>query len=183
MDYIWNTTKPEDLGLLNSAITLPLTDVQAIAELVDAGAKNKLSIGSPTTTPSGLTCTANDDGTYTVSGTLAAAAAIVFNIDAIPGYLVLSGCPAGGGDSTYLLRITKSGVQVPNSVDSGSGSGVFTMDGTGYAVSIRFAAGTYNDVVFKPMICSKAAWQVSRNYVPYQPSYAALVARVEALEE
>lgn len=183
MDYIWNTTAPEDLGLLNSAITLPLTDVQAIAELVDAGAKNKLSIGTPTTTPTGLTCTKNDDGTYTVSGTIATAASIVFNIDAIPGYLVLSGCPEGGGNNTYLLRLTKSGSQVPNSVDSGSGSGVFTMEGTGYALNIRLAAGTYTDVVFKPMICTKAAWQVSRNYVPYQPSYAALVARVEALED
>lgn len=183
MDYIWNTTKPEDLGLLNSAITIPLTDVEAIAELVDAGAKNKLSIGTPTSVPSGLTCTANDDGTYTVSGTLAAPNSIIFNIDAIPGNLVLSGCPEGGGNNTYLLRITKSGTQVPNSADSGSGSGIFKMEGTGYAVNIRFAAGTYTDVVFKPMICTRAAWIMSKNYVPYQPSYAALVARVEALEE
>lgn len=142
----------------------------ALIELVDSGTKNKLSIGIPTSVPTGLTCVRSDDGTYTVSGTLTSANSISFNIGAIEGDLVLSGCPEGGGDDTYLLRITKSGSQIPNSVDTGNGSGVFTMDGTGYALGIRLAAGTYNDLIFKPMICTKADWDISQSYQPYRPN-------------
>lgn len=165
----------------DGANTIAVDNRAALINIVDDGAKNKLSIGAPTSVPIGLTCTRNNDGTYTVSGTLAAANSISFSIDAIEGDLVLSGCPEGGGDSTYLLRITKSGVQVQNSADRGSGSGVFTMDGTGYALNIRFAAGTYTDVVFKPMICSKAAWDISHTYQPYRPSYQELYEMVLAL--
>jgi len=142
-------------------------DEAALVELVDAGAKNKLSIGTPTSVPTGLTCTRNTDGTYTVSGTLATANSISFSINAIEGDLVLSGCPEGGGNNTYLLRITKSGSQVTGSVDTGNGSDVFTMNGTGYALNIRFAAGTYTNVIFSPMICTKADWDISQSYQPY----------------
>lgn len=153
-----------------------------LVELVDGGAKNKLLIGTPTSVPSGLTCVRNNDGTYTVSGTLAAANSISFSIDTIDGDLVLSGCPEGGGNDTYLLRITKSGSQVTGSVDTGNGSDVFTIDGTGYALGIRLAAGTYNDLVFKPMLCSKTEWDISRSYQPYRPSYQELYEMVLALQ-
>jgi len=150
--------------------------VEPIPRLVDAGAKNKLLIGSPTSIPAGLTCVRNSDGTYTVSGTLATANSISFNISAIEGNLVLSGCPEGGGNDTYLLRITKSGSQVVGSVDTGNGSDVFTMSGTGYALGIRFAAGTYTNVIFSPMICTKADWDISQEYSPYALSNPELTA-------
>lgn len=162
---------------------LPNPELTAsVIETIDNGPKNKLSIGTPTSVPTGLTCVRNDDGTYTVSGTLTAANSISFNIDAISGDLVLSGCPEGGGDATYLLRITKSGSQVAGSVDTGNGSDVFVMDGTGYALNIRFAAGTYSDVVFSPMICSDVAWTISQAYQPYRPSYQELYEMVLALQ-
>lgn len=154
----------------DGANTLAVDNRAAVIELINDGAKNKLSIGAPTTIPAELTCVRNNDGTYTVSGTLAAANSISFNIGAIEGDLVLSGCPAGGGDNSYLLRITKSGSQVAGSVDTGNGSDVFTMEGTDYALNIRFAAGTYTNVVFKPMICTKAAWDISQEYQPYRPN-------------
>lgn len=157
-------------------------DKSAIIELVDSGAKNKLSIGIPTSVPTGLSCTRNTEGTYTVSGTLTAPNSISFSIDAIDGDLVLSGCPEGGGNDTYLLRITKSGSQVAGSVDIGNGSDVFTMDGSGYALNMRFAAGSYTDLIFKPMICSAAAWAISQAYVPYRPSYQELYEMVLALQ-
>ena len=179
------------LAAVNSGITAEKLQVDesnisksiaALIELVDGGAKNKLSIGTPTSVPTGLTCTRNDDGTYTVSGTLSAPNSISFNVDSIDGDLILSGCPEGGGNDTYLLRITKSGSQVAGSVDTGNGSDAFTMDGTGYALNIRFAAGTYADVVFKPMICAKSAWDISHSYVPYRPSYQELYEMVLALQ-
>lgn len=194
LDAKQDTLTTEQLAAVNSGIDSTkvgqietnknniIKDEAALVELVDSGAKNKLSIGIPASVPTGLTCERNGDGTYTVSGTLATANSITFNIDAISGDLVLSGCPQGGGNDTYLLRITKSGSQVAGSVDTGNGSDVFAMDGTGYALNIRFAAGTYTNVIFSPMICSKAAWDISHSYVPYRPSYDELIARVEALE-
>jgi len=192
-NYGW--TKPDyeddaDIMVINDTIDNIDAQVKAnddksnsaLVELVDGGPKNKLSVGIPTSVPTGLSCTRNTDGTYTVSGTLTSANSITFNIGAIEGDLVLSGCPEGGGNETYLLRITKSGSQVTGSVDTGNGSDVFTMNGTGYALNIRFAAGTYTDVVFKPMICTKAEWNISQQYAPYRPSYQELYERVVALE-
>ena len=178
------TPTPEQQAALDSGITADIVaaDTAALIELVDESAKNKLSIGSPTLVPTGLTCVRNNDGTYIVSGTLSAANSISFNISAVEGDLVLSGCPEGGGNDTYLLRITKSGSQVAGSVDTGNGSDVFTMDGTGYALNIRFAAGTYSDVVFSPMICSDVAWTISQAYQPYRPSYQELYEMVLALQ-
>ncbi|WP_405345227.1 hypothetical protein [Ruminococcus sp.] len=172
------------LAAVNSGTTADIVSAgtAALIGLVDGGAKNKLSIGIPTSVPTGLSCTRNTDGTYTVSGTLTSANSISFNIGAIEGDLVLSGCPEGGGNDTYLLRITKSGSQVTGSVDTGNGSDVFTMDETGYALNIRFAAGTYTDVVFKPMICTKADWDISQTYQPYAMSNAELTAAIQALQ-
>lgn len=179
------------LAAVNSGITAERLETDesniskagaALIELIDSGAKNKLSIGAPTSVPTGLTCVRNDDGTYAVSGTLTSANSISFNISAIEGNLVLSGCPEGGGDNSYLLRITKSGSQVVGSVDTGNGSDIFTMEGTGYALNIRFAAGTYTNVIFKPMICTKAAWDISQSYQPYRPSYQELYEIVLALQ-
>lgn len=175
---------PEQLAAVNSGITSESVAAEnaVLIDLVDSGAKNKLSIGTPTTVPAGLTCTRNNDGTYIVSGTIVAPASIVFNIDAISGNLVLSGCPEGGGNDTYLLRITKLGSQISGSVDIGNGSEVFTMDGTGYALNIRFGVGTYTDIVFKPMLCSKAAWDISQTYQSYAMSNAELTAAIQALQ-
>ena len=156
-------------------------DEAALVELVDGGAKNKLKLSNPSV-PTGLTCTANSDGSYTVSGTLSSANSITFSINAVDGDLILSGCPAGGGTSTYLCRITKSGVAVSESTDTGSGSNVFTMDGIDYAYAIRFSAGTYANIVFKPMICTKAAWDISQTYQPYRPSYQELYEMIKALQ-
>lgn len=166
----------------DGANTIAVDNRAALIGLVDGGAKNKLLISNPTSIPTGLTCVRNSDGTYTVSGTLTSANSISFNIDTIEGDLVLSGCPEGGGNDTYLLRITKSGSQVAGSVDTGNGSGVFTMDGTGYALNIRFAAGTYTDVIFSPMICTKAEWDISQTYQPYRPTYQELYEMVLALQ-
>ena len=166
----------------DTANALAVDNRAALIELVDGGAKNKLLIGSPTSIPAGLTCVRNSDGTYTVSGTLTSANSISFSINAVEGDLVLSGCPEGGGNDTYLLRITKSGSQVVGSVDTGNGSDVFTMNGTGYALNIRFGAGTYTNVIFSPMICTKADWDISQTYQSYRPTYQELYEMVLALQ-
>lgn len=49
-------------------------------------------------------------------------------------------------------------------------------------VFVRVEAGTAVDVTFKPMICTKAAWDISQTYQPYRPSYQALYEMVLALQ-
>lgn len=46
----------------------------------------------------------------------------------------------------------------------------------------RMVGATMDGVVFKPMLCTKAAWGISHQYVPYRPSYDELIARIEVLE-
>lgn len=185
MDYIWNTTAPEDLGLLNYGITLPLTSVTALAELVDNGPKNKLENKLTTKTVQGITYTVNADGTITAAGTATAQSAVYVTVQAgftglKPGKYVLSGVTDGDATNTYALWLKLGSA---SSVSLSYNYREFDYNGTdAIVVSIIVRAGATINTTFKPMICTKAEWQVSREYVPYQPSYAELVARVKTLE-
>lgn len=154
-------------GRTNAELTVENDSQQSeIDYAVNTGVKNLLNLSGITpTVPSGLTLTDNNDGTFSVSGTLASANSITFLIDPISGNLILSGCPSGGGDSSYMVRLTKNGTAVSESTDTGGGSQIFSMDGTGYALAFRFAAGTYTNVVFKPMI--RHASITDSTFVPY----------------
>lgn len=186
MDYIWNTTVPEELGLVNAGITLPLTSITTLAELVDNGPKNKLENKLTTKTVQGITYTVNADGSITAAGTATAQSVVYITEQAgftglKAGKYVLSGVTDGNAADTYAmwLKLGSAG-----SVSLSYGYREFDYNGTdAIIVSIIVRSGQTIDTTFKPMICTKAEWQVSREYVPYQPSYAELVARVEALEE
>lgn len=190
MSYVWNTTAPEDLGLLNSAITLPLTDVQAIAELVDAGAKNKLPITVSSQEVGEVVFTVNADNSISVYTTATTTAlrsiTLVQSTDNFYVYStdIVSGVPSTDKDVLIQFGIGTSG-NTKNVVPS---VGYIAAGVSGYMryMQIIIRSGVSipqtEPLIFKPMICTKTAWQVSRNYVPYQPSYAELVARVKALE-
>lgn len=173
-----DSTKVEQIETNKNNISSLDAEVDTVANL---GAKNLLDLSNIIpTVPSGLTCTSNGDGTYTISGTLSSANSIKFAISAIEGNLILNGCPSGGGDSSYMQRITKNGTAVANTNDTGSGSDSFTMSGTGYELNFRFAAGTYTNVTFKPMI--RPASISDSTYQPHAMSNAELTAAIQALE-
>ncbi|MBO7212270.1 MAG: hypothetical protein J6V44_14890 [Methanobrevibacter sp.] len=175
-DNTFQPYSPTNRELYNSFCELTVENASQQSEInyaVNTGVKNLLNLSGITpTVPSGLTLTDNNDGTFSVSGTLASANSITFPIDAISGNLILSGCPSGGGESSYILRLTKSGTAVSASTDTGSGSQIFSMDGTGYALAARFAAGTYTNVTFKPMIRSEEI--TDPTYQPYRPIIKAI---------
>lgn len=165
------------------------TDRAALVELVDGGAKNLLKIMASSQTIKGVTFTVNDDQTVTVNGTNngtgPATFIIVSNAQAttIPdGKYILSGCPAGGGISYdlrwYLYSPGKS------AYDVGAGSLVEKSGNTTDSnIAIVVKEGrTANNLVFKPMICSKADWDISQSYQPYAPSNAELYAMIQALQ-
>lgn len=169
-----------------------------LTEIVDSGAKNVLNyteIGTnsdhgTTFTNNGVTFTLNSDGSVTVERTTAAttdsscnlrvASGSLYIDDFCNGEYILSGCPEGGGDTTYSLRAirneyrptdTGDGVELP---DKGTNTNIY--------LNILVMSTFEGSVTFKPMVCSKAFYQISKTYQPYRPSYNELVARVEALE-
>lgn len=195
-----DTEVQADIATAQSDITAiqeeQTTQNAVLVELVDGGAKNRLPITSVDsfkrlntygtwennvyTHSSGVVFTVNDDMSITANGTASGAnAAFIlsmpggFSIEA--GNWVLSGCPSGGSASTYNITIAGT------TSDTGT-TGSFTSCSK-VLVRIYVINGTsISNAVFRPMVCSKAAWDISQAYQPYRPSYDELIARIEVLE-
>lgn len=163
-----------------------------LADLIDGGAKNLLPMthAAGSTTKNGVTCTWDPDaGTMTLTGSHAAGAdSCIFEFYAggaadqkvIPaGTYHLSGVPAGGSTSTFRAALT----DISGAVDTGNGAD-FTLSSPHY-VAYRILVSNECDftggVVFRPMICLKAAWDISDAFVPYCPTNAELYAIIKNL--
>ena len=178
------------------ADTAEAADRAALAELIDGGGKNRLPITSVDslkqlntygtwennvyTHSSGVVFTVNDDMSITANGTASGAnAAFIlsmrggFSIEA--GNWILSGCPSGGSTSTYNITIAGT------TSDTGT-TGRFTSCSKVLVRIYVISGTTVDNLTFKPMVCSKAAWDISQAYQPYRPSYAELYAMVQELQ-
>ena len=178
------------------ADTAEAADRAALAELIDGGAKNRLPITSVDslkqlntygtwennvyTHSSGVVFTVNDDMSITANGTASGANAVFilsmrggFSIEA--GNWILSGCPSGGSTSTYNITIAGT------TSDTGT-TGRFTSCSKVLVRIYVISGTTVDNLTFKPMVCSKAAWDISQAYQPYRPSYAELYAMVQELQ-
>lgn len=148
--------------------------------LAHNGQKNLLpshTVGS--TTISGVTFTANADGTITVNGTATADAQYAITFSNLTGNYYYSGCPSGGSGTTYELyawdytasaRFKKWNGTTASDSDFGTGSKEISIpSGHNGALSIRIRNGyTANNLVFRPMI--RDARIASDEYVPqYSP--------------
>lgn len=120
--------------------------------------KNLLSHSATTQTINGVTFTVNDDGTISLSGTATQNTNYFLSIgarDCPNGTFTLSGCPAGGGTSTYYFRIDNAiGGRIADDYGGGAGNSQFTItNGKIYTVFINVKAGVNtNGLVFRPMI-------------------------------
>lgn len=192
-DYIspvFNTGQEVD-----EALTSGLQSKSALIELVDGGAKNRLPFNDLAViramntggtwvdnayTWNGVTFTINSDFSVTVDGTATGGNAVLvlsrtggFSIE--EGSWVLSGCPEGGSGSTYNIAIAGTVSDTGNTAE-------FTAV-TSKLVRLYIVSGTTADgLIFKPMVCSKAEWDISQAYQPYRPSYQELYERILALE-
>ena len=157
----------------------------AVAEIIDNGAKNLIDLSDiATQTINGITWTVDAEaGTVTANGTATSDSFFfVLPRDSDVPYdypTVLSGCPAGGSQSSYELQ-----AQISSSSYRDIGSRAFIPAGT-----IRYIAccvrknKTANNMVFQPMLCSEVAWGISQKFVPYRPSLDELWAAVKALQQ
>lgn len=166
--------------------------IAALANLIDNGAKNLLPMthAAGSSTKNGVTCTWDPDaGTMTLTGSHAAAdSTAIFefydgsasNQKVIPaGTYHLSGVPTGGSTSTFRAALT----DISGAVDTGNGAD-FTLSSphyVAYRILISNACDFTGGVVLRPMICAKAAWDISDKFVPYVPSNAELYAMIQNL--
>lgn len=128
-----------------------------------------------------VSATVNENGTISVNGTpsqqftffLYTKARLATDI-AVGDY-ILSGCPTGGGEegSNYRLFAWNPSETVRGATDIGLGietqcDYTHTKDAN---IAIIVGANCLADnLLFKPMLCDKAIWEVSSNYVHYIPN-------------
>lgn len=135
--------------------------------------KNLLFTNKTTYTLSGVTATKNSDGSWTLNGTCTENNDLDLisgsHISLPSGSYVLSGCPSGGSNTTYVLRtriINSDGRVYPD--DRGSGKS-FDMTTGSYIdrVYIEIKNGyKYNNLTFYPMI--RPASDTNATFAPYK---------------
>lgn len=188
---IFNTGAEVDEALLSG-----LNAKKALVRLIDSGAKNRLPIasvdslkqlntygtwnGNVYTHSSGVSFTINEDLSITVNGTASEANAVFvlsmrggFSIE--EGEWVLSGCPSGGSSSTYNITIA-------GTVSDTGETANFTVVSSKLVRLYVLSGTTVDNLLFKPMVCSRADWEVSKKYQPWRPSYEELYAMIQDLQ-
>lgn len=173
--------------------TLEAADRAALADLIDSGAKNRANPisaegysgqGNYPIERAKVTFTLNANGTITTStdpGVPSSATTtlkIPVTLKAGETYMI-SGCPAGGSDSTYRIDIRLAGTSTVKAYDYGSGA-TFTAEQTDYDLCIRYPSQKNAAETFSPMICPSAAYAISSAFVPYVPSNAELWAMIQS---
>lgn len=154
----------EQIGSVNSALTNLDAEVTTVENIL--GAKNLCPNNATDRVVSYVTFTVNTDptsrecGVVTASGTASANAQleIVASLK-VDTTCILSGCPSGGGDSSYLL-VAFDGTNY----FSDSGNGVTLPSGT-YRIYILIYSGASINDKFYPMI--RPASVADDTYVPY----------------
>lgn len=172
-----------EAGVVDEAITLKgltasITDLNKtsnLAEVVEQiyadngvlGAKNLLPNKATSQTINGVTFTVNEDGSVTVNGTATADtyyeyAHDIRNILVSGKDYIISGCPSGGGSTTYSVMVRYAGYDygngrrftVPSSYPDYVWAGIYVKNGV-----------VLSNVVFYPML--RLASDPDDTYTPY----------------
>ena len=168
-------TKADVDGIVSNIDVLDTKQTQALAQLINSGGKNRLNHSAVSQTRNGVTFTVNADGTVTANGTATANAyitikSIASNDEIFDGTYILSGCPAGGVyQQNYALY---SALGNYTKYDLGDGV-ILTPSGLTGNISfiiMIYSGYTADNLVFKPMICKNAYWEMSHEYEPYCPT-------------
>ena len=163
-----------------------LTANAELIELVDSGAKNLCNNNLATgTISSNVTASVSADKQVTLSGStpsnVDASFTLSTNTQFPAGTYIGSGCPSGGATDKYRIDYIVNDSTVYR--DTGNGVEFTISDGDVIRSQIVVYRGnTVPSAAFAPMVCTKAAWDVSQKYVPYAPSNAELYAMIKALQ-
>ena len=165
----------------------------ALAEIIDSGAKNRMKLTGSDVTGYGVSCTFDATaGTITLDGVNQDKKCTgSFNIQCADSRAL--GLKAGTvyhlscegyqtSDTTIGIYVYTSGATPVSQFDSYNNNEAAWNSAweqaSGFRLFIR--SGTVVDnVVLKPMICSKAEWDISQTYVPYCPTLPELYAMIQ----
>lgn len=188
------TTQDLADGLAGKVDTAAYTAGQAAQDdlinyTINNGAKNLLTYnGYGSGAENGVTYSINTDGTITVNGTPQGTSPSYIELKLnghaanisrfCDGQHILSGCPAGGSDTSYRMYAARS---VYSRFDYGDGVILTETALTDVRLVIYIANGyTANNLVFKPMI--RRAEITDSTYVPYAPTNRELYEMILALQ-
>lgn len=159
----------------------------ALTGQINGGAKNRLKVTATSRTHNGITFTVNADGTVTANGTATANAYTILatvpsTSELFDGTYFLSGCPTGGiYTETYALYAALGSY---TRYDLGEGVTLTSPGSTGNVsfVAIVYAGYTADNLIFRPMVCKTADYQISSEYEPYCPTMPDLYQMILALQ-
>lgn len=184
LTYLWSKLK-----------AIEAEDRAALTEALDSGAKNLLDIlgaqhyrtGQETDFPitvGGVTFSENG-GVLNASGTATSTLTLRAPVNLRVGTYFVSGCPDGGSDSSYRIDLREQGTNtlIGSERDYESGFGFLISEDRTIDLCIRISTG-YNatGLIFKPMVCSFAAYKISPAFVPYAPTNAELYEMIKSLQ-
>lgn len=168
-----------------------------LKSVIDTGPKNRIILGFPATTKSGVTATPNDDGTITISGTNSSSSSTILVFDlwgnasastdnkqdpfTEKGEYIFTG--SGSNSVRVQLYGYNDDLQL-NVIANSSSSVEFTVNGTyKYYVFRIWIAGSasFDDLVLSPMCCLKDLYDVSPDFKPYVPTNEELYAMIKEL--
>lgn len=125
--------------------------------------KNLLQNNATTQTKNGVTFTVNEDKSISCNGTASGNAFFKIGDIQLKKNCIMSGCPEGGNNNSYIMRLYNNGSILKT--DSGDGVLINSEIQNGYA-EIRIAAGyTCDNLTFYPMI--RLAEIEDNTYEPY----------------
>lgn len=178
-DIAVSKTVNGNIASFNSAKSLPLKDLSLTINPTQnlngysypwpaGGGKNLCPpLGAGSSSTDGINYTKYADGTIKLTdGTATQATAInIMDTSALPtGTFTISGCPSGGGESTYKLNWAYHGAN-----DYGSGATASNTSGDAGLLRIQIASGytvPAGGILFKPMICLSSAADPT-TFAPY----------------
>ena len=168
-----------------------------LKRVIDTGPKNRIILGFPATTKSGVTATPNVDGTITISGTNSSSSNTVLVFDlwgsaasttdnkqnpfTQDGVYIMKGSGSdnvriqfcGYNDDLQLNLLANSASDVEVTINGAYKYYVFRIWIKGSAV--------FDDLTLYPMCCLKDLYDVSPDFKPYVPTNAELYAMIKEL--
>lgn len=158
--------------VLDGDVAANLTRI--VNDIGDKGyySRNLLNPTLKTTTSNGITCTDNEDGTYTLNGTATADTTFVFKTNTnINAGLKLLGCPSNGSDKTYQIIAFGTGGTIR---DLGDGIIASAEISNATIQAIVRNGYTCNNLIFKPMLVDATVYPNAtyNNFQQYVPSNA-----------
>ncbi len=170
---------------------------ETLKSVIDTGPKNRIILGFPATTKSGVTATPNEDGTITISGTNSSSSNTVLVFDlwgsaasttdnkqnpfTQDGVYIMKGSGSdnvriqfyGYNDDLQLNLLANSASDVEVTINGAYKYYVFRIWIKGSAV--------FDDLTLYPMCCLKDLYDISPDFKPYIPTNAELYAMIKEL--